>query len=410
MQEHILTQVPTFTNLLTKDLEDGQAAFADILKTLVYKTDSILLEWLDFDNDFAFTEPLLFAYFNTPSPSINLRQILFGYIEDEKKPNSIEVLTDENGIIFLPQVGYLKTNLSNTKLNLCWDNATKKLSLKLKDKTISYIKEDILKLKSVGIEVWKYPHPLAKEYLRKWDFDKQVEKEIQGEVEIKNTLEKHLEHLDNSFKILKKCSPTQFEHYKKFIRRLAIYTNYDVRSFAVRSVHGVTFLTMDVLNEDDEIFFLEEVSHQSAHNVLNAIMYEMSDYFKIDADHELLADYINNPKELRSISSAFHGLYTVAARLEVFLKAKADGLFEGKQEYEFLGRFAHLKNRHLTGLEKIEDLNAVYTEKGLKLYEMLNNYCLEGFKEIEELNKKFDFSNQPNTFSYPAFIKLNPLK
>ena len=45
-------------------IEAGYAQIADSMKMLLYKQKSELFERIDFKDDEAFTEPLLFAYFN----------------------------------------------------------------------------------------------------------------------------------------------------------------------------------------------------------------------------------------------------------------------------------------------------------------------------------------------------------
>lgn len=409
MQQQLTKSSPTFTNLLTENLIEGQEAFADTLKLLVYQKDSELIDAINFENDRAFLDPILFAYFNEKNPTISLRQILFGYIEDDKKFSKIEVVTDEKGIIYLPEIGYLKTTVYSKKLSLLWNKHSKSIRLTLGQTDIPYELETILKLKEIDIEIWKHPLPIAKDYIRKWDFENQREKEIPAEVEITNTIKKHLLHLENAFAILKKTSPSQYDQYKTCVRRIAIYTNHNTASFAVRSVHGNSFFTMDIANEDDEVFFLEELSHQCAHNALNAIMHDMSVYFKVDAEHEPLKDYNGEELERRTISSAFHGLYTVAARLEVFLQIVENDIIQGKQKHEFAGRFVDLKGRYLIGLEKM-DHERVFTTEGFQLYKTLDEFCAKGFKKIDSYVQQFDLSNQPNTFSYPAFIKLNPIE
>jgi hypothetical protein len=100
------------TSLVAEKMEGGQGILADAIKTLIFQRNPDFFERLDFNNDFIFLEPLLFAWFNDPAPvHVSLEQLLIGYIADEKKPNELQVHSDENGIIYLPNMGYLKTRI-----------------------------------------------------------------------------------------------------------------------------------------------------------------------------------------------------------------------------------------------------------------------------------------------------------
>jgi hypothetical protein len=91
--------------LLKGTLKSGQSALADTIRLLVYKTDPALFDLLDFSDDHTFLEPLLFAFFTADEALTPLEQILYGYIDDSRKPDALRVSSDGNGIVHLPHIG-----------------------------------------------------------------------------------------------------------------------------------------------------------------------------------------------------------------------------------------------------------------------------------------------------------------
>jgi len=79
-----------------KLIELGSGLISDSMKMLLYKQNLDLFEKIDFENDRAFTEPLLFAYFNSISelrPS--LEQLLWNYFKEENKLKTFDLIIDD---------------------------------------------------------------------------------------------------------------------------------------------------------------------------------------------------------------------------------------------------------------------------------------------------------------------------
>ena len=125
-----------FKKFITDSILIGNDEFADRNKALLFKNGfSNIFELLDFDNDAVFLEPLLFTYLNRNidpnNTSITLDQIIYGYIDKKKRPKKIKAYTDKNGILYLPKIGYFKTNSFSCLLNVeivslqrIWTNCT----------------------------------------------------------------------------------------------------------------------------------------------------------------------------------------------------------------------------------------------------------------------------------------------
>ena len=82
-----------------------------IIKLLIYKETTSLLEKLDIENDDVFLEPLLFSYFNSKKdnlfPEEILDEVLQGYFLKRKKLK-INYSFNNDGVAFIPKLGYFK--------------------------------------------------------------------------------------------------------------------------------------------------------------------------------------------------------------------------------------------------------------------------------------------------------------
>lgn len=87
----------------------NQHRWYDLLKSLVYHHDSNLFSQLDFDNDRAFSDPVVFHYLFSPKiPNSPLVRWLYGYIPPDLRPANLIVRADRDGLVNLPNLGYLR--------------------------------------------------------------------------------------------------------------------------------------------------------------------------------------------------------------------------------------------------------------------------------------------------------------
>ena len=83
------------------------------LQILLYKENQSLLEKINFEDDKIFSDPLLFAYFNSKKYNTFskelLEEIIQGYFTD-KKPLKIQYSYNKNNIAYLPNIGFYNKN------------------------------------------------------------------------------------------------------------------------------------------------------------------------------------------------------------------------------------------------------------------------------------------------------------
>jgi hypothetical protein len=389
-------------NLISDYIKTGQAYLAECVKILICRADEVLFTRLPFEEDGPFLEPYLFAYFSHQrKPAMTLRQILFGYCT-QKIPEPFEVKADGSGIIYLPNVGYLRCNAKDTLLMLSC-NGERDFQLTHDGREVPHEFEPLSFIPGTDIEVVRYFNPFFAFYFAEWRDDVKDFGEFNAPVEIQHTTAFHLDHLSAALRLVREFSPEQYMNYVDTTRRVVLFNNPAIRNFAVRDLHGMIFLS--ARENSSEIYFMEELVHQCSHNVFNAVTARKQDHFIIDPEKKSLKDYSGVDTEFRSIYSAYHGLYTVATRLECFRDCM--DVVEGSDLHELLGRFADLRRRFRNGLE-VMPLKEVFTSEGRLLYKHLDTFCDNQFGKYVHLLGKFDYSNQGSDFDFDLFKELNP--
>ena len=134
----------------------GQASYT---KALLFDAWDYLEEIQCYLNPLVYFEPLLVEFFNSKQVSLRLvKQLVFGYIQEEFRPLRIKVESNHDGVIYIPKIGYYKLDRTGmeTYHYFALDGNVKLFTLKGEE--VSYVFEDTLSVD--GVEVIKYLHPL----------------------------------------------------------------------------------------------------------------------------------------------------------------------------------------------------------------------------------------------------------
>ena len=123
---------------------NGRIKILENVRILVYKENPTLFDLLDYENDRIFNEPFLFAYFYAQRKGATLEQLLFGHIEKSKRPKSIQAIMDEQGLLYLPEIGWLRTTLSSEEVTLTQTDSVSGLSVAFQGNTIPFSFEPAL--------------------------------------------------------------------------------------------------------------------------------------------------------------------------------------------------------------------------------------------------------------------------
>lgn len=394
----------TFFSYFNDMASIGQEYFSTSLKTLIYKQRPDVFDKLDFYDQKAWLEPFAFSFFNTSNPLVEFEQLFYGYYKEEFALGQVSVLSDNNGFIFLPQIGRINIGKTRHKTSIrrINDNVLEVSGISDLEKVSS---DEIQLLANSTLETFTIKHPFFDQYFYEWDSGSNSLSKQTANFDIFPNSDPSWLKLDGAFNLLKESTPDYFELVEMSNKRVALFDNLKIRNFAVRNMHGMSFIAAN--SNFSEMYYLEEVIHQCGHNLFNAVTAKLTEFFKINPETPLKV-YSKNPNEYRSIYSTLHGLFTIAARIECFQKTLALKL-DDQFRHELLGRLADLKRRFRTGLEYV-DTTKVYTKKGNELYYYLENYCSEAFKRIAPLVACFDYSNQTSQdFNYQEFAQNNPI-
>ncbi len=391
----------------------GRNQLIENIKMFLYKEDSNIFDIVDFEDDNIYQEPLLFAYCNSEKADVSiLNTILYGYMNLEAQKKGIIVESDENGRIYLPNMGWLITEKTTQKFKL-FKNKNNKIILFNNDVNYKYRLEPIEKIKNTDIEYIKYSIPLLKQCY--FDVDNNL-----INVEIENISKLHLQNVTKAVNLIKQFAPIHFDLINLITKKIAVF-NVDTflrNSFATLNAQGISF--SNAYQEDyNEVFFIDDIAHQTGHVIFIALTYDLPNFIKIDPNTIFETFELgNNTIETRHIHVIFHALYTYYTTF-ICLDACLDAeVFDSKRKHEALGRLYFYIGKCFKDLSLIEaaninnipiNLKEIFTENGLEIYnEIKNKFDLVKEKWRDSL-KALDMSNQPYNFTYSNFVKLNPL-
>src|SRR5262249_5907362 len=145
----------------------------------------------------------------------------------------------------------------------------------------------------------------------------------------------HLRHLTNACALLRDHCPDLAEELFFASRRIVLYRYERPYSFATLSAHGAIFL--NVTGENDEVFFVEDIAHQVAHVLFNALTLNKPRFLSIDPDTSL-GTLHGNEHEPRTLYSAYHGLFTYIMIGSTLAALLDRAVFKGRQAHEAMGR------------------------------------------------------------------------
>lgn len=392
------------------EINNGKSHFAELIKILFIKKNEELISLLDIDNDEIFLNSFIYTYFNdTEADSkVTLEQLVFGYIADIDKPKIIEIIFDEDGIAYLPKIGYFKAiddSLKNKRCNFKYNNGDfiiEHNSVLVKVAFFPLIFAD----DNHQVEVIQFQHPLLKDFFQvlRPDYSNQG---AQCAVEVNSITSFHLDNLQKAFTFIQKNFPTIYETILASNKYVMIFGNQAMLPFAAQNSLGISYISS--LYTDSYLFFVEEMLHQGSHNLFFYMHYDKFKYFKVDPENSILGDYLNNPNEKRTIYNVFHGVITITQRLICYEYIIKNNLLSGIALHELIGRYCDQYRRHHAGLELL-NLDDIYTSEGKQLYLEMDNLCKDALDFFKDEAIKYNVINQPSEFNFQQYLVLNPYK
>jgi HEXXH motif-containing protein len=387
----------TFDEYAAISVVRGQHRFAQLARTLLRERNPEVCERLDFDHDEAFLEPLLFAYLTMPEAPMPVEQILAGYFSDEGNGEPIQVRSDATGVIYMPRIGYVRTNRPHRTFSVTRGEHFGAYFVEPGSSTVAHEVEAPLTVADGAIEVLRSAHPL----LQGLYIDRCGEV---AEIEVVSSARTHAPHLATALEIIGRYLPVCFHLVANVTRKINIFTGQGMNSFAALRAHGLAFLNAS--QGADEVFFLEDVAHQCGHIVFNAMTFEADELFVVPPDSPL-SEYTGRAGERRTLYEALHGVFTEALMFHCLAECDRRDLFTGRQQHELIGRLGFVIRRFGGDLSSLSR-GKHFTDHGEWLFGNILKVFRVAYERYIDRIEALDFSNQPYNFSYELFAELNP--
>jgi sialic acid synthase SpsE len=194
--------------------------------------------------------------------------------------------------------------------------------------------EPIQIIKNTNIEVFKYSVNLLQNIF------KDVVNNLINQDEIfidKILFDENIGFLANAFGFIRENSFTHFQLIEQCCKKCLLFkTNpKNTNSFATINAHGIAFINV-YQNEYDEVFFVDDIAHQTGHIILTTLFFNRNAIFKIDESQQI--EEILKKKDHRDIYILFHALYTYYTTLMCLDDCLTNNVFNEKQKNEAIGR------------------------------------------------------------------------
>lgn len=398
-------------DLMTIDklnIDEGLYFYEEKIKILLLKNNPEIFDVLDFDEEGAFCEPLLFAYFNSDNSLLTIEQIIYSYIKPDRRPK-IKAYADNKGRIYIPKMGYFIQQHKDQYLDLFWDDD--QYMLQLQHVNVDYSFEPCMFLPGTEIEILAHPVSLLAPH-----FIDAKGRPIDIDISAIAILQR--DNLIRAINMLKRNAPEFYSLFCRSIKTLVIFNDPTVKgnSFATLSVHGCAFF--NAFQDDyNEIFFIEDLSHQCGHVIFNNLLYQPADYLKADPGTIIkekgLVGIFLNMVEKRTLFVAFHALYTyyvIARSIDACLTAEH---LKPEAIHELKGRLAYTMQKYAIDLNLLDaqknDSPVYFNENGYQLFSAMKEFYLSLKSKWQKDMLSLKLNNQPYNFSYKKFLKANPL-
>lgn len=380
-------------NLDISGVENGRLELADNSKLLLFQHDPSWFDVLDFENDSIFLEPQLFYYFRSLfcniSNFMSLDQIFYGYLPSEKQKKRMNVWMDNQGIIYLPNIGYFFTNL----------NGNKYVEIELIDSNTKII---------LSNEIYKL-FPIAYTKNKKFQINL-LNSPIFEELNVIHDAshleasKKSLSAFEEGLGFIEKYCSHFYETISMTTKEFSFFESSNYHSFAALHHFGTSFLNTKG-NTDNPIFFLDDIAHQAGHVLFYSLTHNTEIFLKPNGN-TLLKEFSGIESEDRTIYSAFHGLFTYTTILHCLDTCYRAKNISNLQKEEILTRIGYICSKFEKDLI-VQNNSEVFTHKGREYFDAFQS----GFNHIKQIyvstTKEFDYSNQGYEFSFLKFQQVN---
>lgn len=356
------------------------------IKILLYKEAPHILEQIDFDNDEIFCSPLLFAFFRHKVIKTFSEEVEKGLLEEfmsgyhvEKKQLQLNHLYNDEGIAYVPTIGYFK---------------------KGDDKPFA----PTFTVKDTSIKILRCPTPFLKVILETPAEDQLWDEKLYTD---------RIDQLNNAMDLIRQHVPDQYKLIDQCCEYIYLFKTdpSNSNSFASGNALGLAFF--NVYQEDyNEIFFIDDIAHQTGHVIMNNLMFKKETFYKIDASQSV-EEILGSPDH-RTVNILIHALYTYYTTFYCLDECITANAFEGNHYKEALARIAFYQRKCNIDLQILDivikhydGIENIVTQKGLDVINSIRNKFQEINNKWGNIIDTYDFSNQEYNFSFKLFLDLN---
>ena len=356
------------------------------VKILLYKEAPHILEKIDFDADETFCSPLLFAFFRhkviktftDEEEKALLEEFMQGYYVEKQTPKLNHLYNDE-GIAYVPTIGYFK---------------------KGEDKPFA----PTVKVKDSSVKILRCPTPFLKVIL---------ETPVEDQLWDEKLYTDRIDQLNNAMDLIRKHVPDQYKLIDQCCEYIYLFKTdpNNSNSFASGNALGLAFF--NVYQEGyNEIFFIDDIAHQTGHVIMNNLMFKKETFYKIDASQSV-EEILGSPDH-RTVNILIHALYTYYTTFYCLDECIDANAFEGNHYKEALARIAFYQRKCNIDLQILDivikhydGMENMLTQKGLDVVNSIKNKFHDINKKWGSIIDTYDFSNQEYNFNFKLFLDLN---
>jgi len=347
------------------------------------------------DDSPAYLEPLVFLHFASDPSVIDLDQAVGAFVPANRGVRRVQIFTDDAGRDYVPNLGYVKCELRNSRVELDLGNQERILVCSTGGANLDFEIEPPRGVGATPIELWHRSTRALSSI-----FNLSLGRE--ASVEIDTAASARSDDLSAALVLLKTVWPGFHDALVAVLRRLVLFSSSECNSFASPVVHGMAFLNVTL--GKDEVFLLEDIAHQGGHTILTAAIRKPEDYFRPGA--ECLLDVARHD-DTRSPHVALHGLITEGFITVCLDECLRQDLVRGGKRHELKGRLAFIARRFGLDAKRLCQ-SGVLSEKGEKVARPLLSMLRELISRRRVLLTDADFSNQGYNFDYEKYASRNP--
>lgn len=348
----------------------------------------------------SFLDPIFFCFASTiDKREINLHQLVYGYIEQRFRPKKITVYSDQNGIVELTNIGYFKTAFPYTVFSFYIKNKKNILTRGNKKVRFRFIPKYLLK--GTHIELRNQYHPYFSTFFKRISRPKKRDKKI---VLLKNITKNRI-IIEKALTKIKQTSAKQFLEIEKTTRMIVLLEGSKSEfAFTTLEMQGAIFIRPSV--GSGVHFFIEHIIHESSHILMNFILIQIREYFRIHPFEERFSSPLKKKK--RGIYHVIHANFVLAKIALFYSSMYAQKNYNKSDKYEVIGRLLLSFRRLEEGVSYIDD-KKLFTKKGMTLIDYLIQTKITIQKKHDLLLKKYSVQKQKEEFDVNTFLRENKI-